>query len=96
MHGDWSGRGSGQIEMSYDRFMKPIGIVLTFVSRHASRMVFFRSSTMEGATDSGEGMIGLNGERRHRSLVYRFARPLAAGYKVWEWLPSRGRPKPHR
>ena len=46
--------------LSYDRFMKPGGFVLTFVSVCAA-MVFFRSPTMASATDLIRGMIGLNG-----------------------------------
>lgn len=46
--------------LSYDRLMKPVGFVLTFVSVSAA-MVFFRSPTMASAMDLVRGMIGLNG-----------------------------------
>ena len=46
--------------LSYDRFMKPVGLILTFVSVSAA-MVFFRSPTMASAMDLVRGMIGLNG-----------------------------------
>jgi alginate O-acetyltransferase complex protein AlgI len=45
---------------NYDRFMKPVGFVLTFVSV-ASAMIFFRSPTMASAIDLLRGIIGLNG-----------------------------------
>jgi alginate O-acetyltransferase complex protein AlgI len=45
---------------SYDRFMKPVGFLVTFVSVSAA-MVFFRSSTITSAADLIRGMIGLNG-----------------------------------
>ena len=46
--------------LSYDRFMKPVGFLLTFVSVSAA-MVFFRSPTIASAADLVRGMIGLNG-----------------------------------
>src|SRR5215469_8429959 len=45
---------------SYDRVMKPIGLVLTFVSVTAA-MIFFRAPTMTSAIDLVKGIIGLNG-----------------------------------
>ncbi len=45
---------------SYDRFMRPTGLVLTLLAVTVS-MVFFRSTTMEGATHILRGMIGLDG-----------------------------------
>jgi len=45
---------------SYDRIMKPVGLVLTFVSV-TSAMVFFRSPTITAAIDVLKGIIGLNG-----------------------------------
>jgi alginate O-acetyltransferase complex protein AlgI len=45
---------------SYDRVMKPAGLVLTFVSV-TTAMVFFRAPTMTSAIDLVEGIIGLNG-----------------------------------
>jgi alginate O-acetyltransferase complex protein AlgI len=46
--------------LSYDRFMKPVGLILTFISVSAA-MVFFRSPTVASAMDLVRGMIGLNG-----------------------------------
>jgi D-alanyl-lipoteichoic acid acyltransferase DltB (MBOAT superfamily) len=48
------------VRLNYDRLMKPVGFVLTFVSVCVG-MVFFRSSTMASATDLVRGMVGLNG-----------------------------------
>jgi alginate O-acetyltransferase complex protein AlgI len=45
---------------SYDRVMKPGGLVLTFVSV-ATAMIFFRASTLTSAIDLVKGIIGLNG-----------------------------------
>jgi alginate O-acetyltransferase complex protein AlgI len=45
---------------SYERFMTPLGVVLTFVAV-ATANVFFRSSSMTAAFDLLKGMIGLNG-----------------------------------
>ena len=45
---------------TYVRFMKPVGLILTFLSV-ATAMVFFRSPTMTSAIDLIKGMIGLNG-----------------------------------
>jgi D-alanyl-lipoteichoic acid acyltransferase DltB (MBOAT superfamily) len=45
---------------SYDRVMKPVGLVLTFVSVTAA-MIFFRAPTMTSAIDLVKGIIGLNG-----------------------------------
>jgi alginate O-acetyltransferase complex protein AlgI len=45
---------------SYDRIMKPAGLVLTFVSV-TTAMVFFRAPTMTSAIDLVKGIIGLNG-----------------------------------
>jgi alginate O-acetyltransferase complex protein AlgI len=45
---------------SYDRVMKPAGLVLTFVSVTAA-MVFFRAPTITSAIDLVKGIIGLNG-----------------------------------
>jgi D-alanyl-lipoteichoic acid acyltransferase DltB (MBOAT superfamily) len=44
---------------SYERVMKPIGLVLTFVSV-TTAMVFFRAPTMPSAISLVKGMIGLN------------------------------------
>jgi alginate O-acetyltransferase complex protein AlgI len=45
---------------SYDQVMKPIGLVVTFVSV-TSAMVFFRAPTMASAIDLVKGIFGLNG-----------------------------------
>src|SRR5262249_41450194 len=45
---------------SYDRFMTPVGLILTFVSVSAA-MVFFRAPAVASAMDLLKGMIGLNG-----------------------------------
>jgi len=45
---------------SYDRLMKPAGLVLTFVSV-TTAMVFFRAPTITSAIDLVKGIIGLNG-----------------------------------
>jgi alginate O-acetyltransferase complex protein AlgI len=44
----------------YDRVMKPVGLVLTFVSV-TTAMIFFRASTLTSAIDLVKGIIGLNG-----------------------------------
>ena len=46
--------------VDYDRFMKPVGFVLTSVCVCAA-MVIFRSPTIASAADLIRGMIGLNG-----------------------------------
>jgi alginate O-acetyltransferase complex protein AlgI len=46
--------------LSYDRVMKPLGFVLTFVTV-STTMVFFRAPSMISAIDLVKGMIGLNG-----------------------------------
>jgi len=45
---------------SYDRVMKPGGLVLTFVSV-TTAMIFFRASTLTTAINLVKGIIGLNG-----------------------------------
>jgi alginate O-acetyltransferase complex protein AlgI len=67
---------------SYERFMTPIGFVLTFVAVTTS-MVFFRSSTLQGATNILKGMIGLSGVALPQDLYDRLG-PLAG------WLHSVG------
>lgn len=47
-------------ERSYDRLMKPLGLVVTFASVTAA-MVFFRAPTVSSAIGLVRGMIGLNG-----------------------------------
>jgi alginate O-acetyltransferase complex protein AlgI len=44
----------------YDRVMRPVGLVLTFVSV-TTAMVFFRAPTIASAIDLVKGIIGLNG-----------------------------------
>jgi len=50
----WSDR------QSYERFMRPVGRLLTFTSV-AVAMVFFRSPTLASASDLMKGLIGHNG-----------------------------------
>jgi alginate O-acetyltransferase complex protein AlgI len=45
---------------SYERLMKPVGFVITFVAV-AAAMVLFRSTTMKGAIAVLSGMVGVNG-----------------------------------
>jgi alginate O-acetyltransferase complex protein AlgI len=45
---------------SYQRFMKPVGLILTFISV-SSAIVLFRSSTIGSAMNLAKGMMGLNG-----------------------------------
>jgi alginate O-acetyltransferase complex protein AlgI len=72
----WSSR------LSYDRIMKPVGFILTFVSVCAA-MVFFRSPTMASATDLVRGMIGVNGVVLPDGM-YAYLGPLGG------WLNSMG------
>ena len=53
-HQLWSNRSR------YDRFMKPVGLVLTLITVTAT-MIFFRASTITSAIDLERGLIGLNG-----------------------------------
>ncbi len=46
--------------LEYERFMKPVGLILTFISV-STAMVFFRSPTIASAMNIVKGMIGLNG-----------------------------------
>ena len=55
---------------SYVRFMKPAGLILTFVSV-TTAMVFFRSPTMTSAIDLVKGMIGMNGIALPQALLDR-------------------------
>jgi alginate O-acetyltransferase complex protein AlgI len=66
----------------YERFMTPIGFVLTFLAVTTS-MVIFRSSTLQGAANILKGMIGLNGVAIPQQL-YNSLGPLAG------WLHSVG------
>jgi alginate O-acetyltransferase complex protein AlgI len=45
---------------AYDRFMRPVAPVVTFITV-AATMVFFRAPTMTSAIDLVKGMIGMNG-----------------------------------
>jgi hypothetical protein len=45
---------------SYNRFMRPVGFVLTFLAVIVA-MVLFRSPTVGAASDLLQGMLGLNG-----------------------------------
>src|SRR5437764_14569452 len=62
--------------------MKPVGLMLTFVSV-AVAMVFFRSSTTGSAIDLVKGMVGLNGVTLPPA-VFRRLGPLA------DWLQGAG------
>jgi alginate O-acetyltransferase complex protein AlgI len=55
---------------TYVRFMKPAGLILTFVSV-TTAMVFFRSPTMTSAIDLVKGMIGVNGIALPQALFDR-------------------------
>jgi alginate O-acetyltransferase complex protein AlgI len=55
---------------SYNRVMKPAGLVLTFVSVTAA-MVFFRAPTMTSAIDLVKGITGLNGIALPQALFDR-------------------------
>ena len=67
---------------SYERFMTPVGLILTFVSV-AVAMVFFRAPTMASAMDLVKGMIGLNGLALPKE-IYDHLGPLAG------WLHKLG------
>ncbi|HUB13737.1 MAG TPA: MBOAT family O-acyltransferase [Acetobacteraceae bacterium] len=45
---------------SYDRFMKPVGHLVTFITVCAT-MIFFRATTITSAIDLVRGTLGLNG-----------------------------------
>jgi hypothetical protein len=64
---------------SYDRVMRPVGLVLTFVCVVTS-MVLFRSTTVAGAFDILKGMIGLNGISLP-STIYKHFGPLAGWFQ---------------
>jgi alginate O-acetyltransferase complex protein AlgI len=61
---------------SYERFMKPVGLILTFVSVSAA-IVLFRSSTLASAMDLAKGMMGLNGIALPEA-IYAHLGPLAS------------------
>jgi D-alanyl-lipoteichoic acid acyltransferase DltB (MBOAT superfamily) len=67
---------------SYQRVMRPVGLVLTFVCV-AGAMVIFRATTVEGARNLLGGMAGLNGLALPSGVLDRLG-PLA------EWLQRAG------
>jgi D-alanyl-lipoteichoic acid acyltransferase DltB (MBOAT superfamily) len=67
---------------SYERFMVPTGLILTLVAVTVS-MVFFRSTTVEGATQILRGMIGLDGVALPQKLFDHLG-------TVGVWLQSTG------
>ncbi len=69
-------------KQSYERVMRPIGWLLTFIAV-AAAMVFFRSPTISGATDLMKGLIGQNGIALPQEIYNHFG-PLAG------WLRGAG------
>ena len=65
----WSSR------RSYDRVMKPVGLLVTFITVTAT-MIFFRAPTVTSAIDLTKGLIGLNGLGLPRDILGRLG-PLA-------------------
>jgi alginate O-acetyltransferase complex protein AlgI len=59
----------------YDRFMKPVGQLVTFITV-AATMVFFRAPTITAAVDLVKGIVGLNGLGLPQDLLGRLG-PLA-------------------
>ena len=55
-------------QQSYERVMRPVGFLLTFVAV-ATAMVLFRSTTVDGALEILSGMVGLNGVSLPRTLL---------------------------
>ena len=68
--------------LSYERIMRPIGGILTFVAV-AAAMVFFRSPTITSAADVLKGLIGQNGVALPQA-IYDQLGPVAA------WLHRAG------
>ena len=68
--------------LSYERIMRPIGGILTFVAV-AAAMVFFRSPTITSAADVLKGLIGQNGIALPQA-IYDHLGPVAA------WLHRAG------
>ena len=62
--------------LSYERVMRPIGWLLTFVAVSVA-MIFFRSPTIMAATDLMKGLIGQNGVALPEA-IYDNLGPLAA------------------
>jgi len=67
---------------SYERVMKPVGFVLTFVCV-AAAMVIFKATTLSAAADLLKGMVGLNGVLLPGTIYDRLG-PLAG------WLQHAG------
>lgn len=61
---------------SYERFMKPVGLVVTFITVTAT-MVFFRATTITSAIDLVKGMVGMNGVGLPGEILARLG-PVAA------------------
>ena len=61
---------------TYDRLMKPVGLVLTFFSVTIA-MIFFRASTVSSAFDVLKGAVGLNGVALPEDIFERLG-PLAS------------------
>jgi alginate O-acetyltransferase complex protein AlgI len=55
---------------SYDRFMKPTGQLVTFITVSAT-MIFFRAPTIKSAVDLVNGIVGLNGLGLPQDLLGR-------------------------
>ena len=68
--------------LSYERIMRPVGGILTFVAV-AAAMVFFRSPTITSAADVLKGLIGQNGIALPQA-IYDHLGPVAA------WLHRAG------
>lgn len=62
---------------SHDRFMAPVGFILTF-SGVVLAMAFFRSPTIAGGLNLAQGMLGLHG----------VSLPMAVGNQLGPWLPA--------
>jgi hypothetical protein len=60
----WRGR------RSFDRFMQPVGQLVTFITV-AATMIFFRAPTMASAVDLVKGVFGLNGFGLPQDLLDR-------------------------
>jgi len=66
---------------SYDRVMKPAGVVLTFVSVSVA-MLFFRSPTLTSAIDLVKGMSGVNGIALPQDLFNRLGSAAATLHRA--------------
>lgn len=60
---------------SYDRFMKPVGQLVTFITVSAT-MIFFRAPTITSALDLVKGIVGMSGLGVPQDLLGRLG-PLA-------------------